>query len=319
MSLGGALICAAMVTSCIRDGGNLPVALPDNDRVAIVPEAGFTSVTPESRGDLPSGPVTGTSFAASTTKLFAVTAYKGTIPSGNYSAAYFDNQPVQSDALSKLSFTTDQYYPADGADLYFYAYSPVAAAGSPGYAEGTTTTPPTVTWTIDGQQDIMAAQVISGYHRVPSGQTHPNFPFTHKLTRVQFKFVRGTGFGGGINVTSISLKNCKPTATLNLMTGDLTFSGTPTSLTLTGAYPIKATADNPPVIDKSLMCEAGASSLLISVTAGGITYLDCTVPLASTQSGKNHLVTLTFEGTKIEPTATITNWEDGGTGGGTIK
>ncbi|MDR2129859.1 MAG: fimbrillin family protein, partial [Odoribacteraceae bacterium] len=226
-SLVGALICAATVVSCVKAAGNLPLVTPGEGRAAIVPVAGVTAARASSRGDLSSGPVTGSAFPANTSKLFAVTAYAGpaATPPANVpqSTAYFDNQAVGSDPESKLSFTDPQYYPpSSDVKLYFYAYSPlIGGTYTPGNGS---TVAPAVTWDLDGQQDVMYASVTSGIGKEEGTQTHPEFGFQHLLARVQFKLVQGTGFGGGINVTEINLNALNTRASLDLVTGALTWT-----------------------------------------------------------------------------------------------
>ncbi|MDR2131259.1 MAG: fimbrillin family protein [Odoribacteraceae bacterium] len=328
VSLGGALICAATLAACTRATGDLPPVPPGEGREAIVPVAGLTGVAPGSRADLSPGPVTGVAFPVNTSKLFAVTAYAGpaaTPPTGvPQSIAYFDNQAVESDADGKLSFTAPQYYPpSSDVKLYFYAYSPVAA-GTPGYAAGDgLTAAPTVTWVLDGQQDIMYASVTSGIGKEEGTQTHPEFAFRHLLARVQFKFVQATGFGGGINVTGIVIKQLNKKASLNLVTGALTWTHQGTqdgdALSLTGTFPVKPVAEAA-VIAPCLMVPPAFSTgnkIKINIVAGGIDYGDVSLDLPdalkdSAGAGKNLVVTLEFQGTTIKPAVQVTPWVEYG-------
>jgi len=317
------LLCTAALLSCSKEETDITPA-PDGTQTAIVPTAGLNmSATPSVRAALPSGPISGTTFPVSTESVFAATAYKGTAaPANDYSSAYFDNQAVNSDADGKLSFQNAQYYPADAEKLYFYAYSPV----STGYTAGASSSAPTVAWTIDGTQDIMWAKADEGIGKVSAGtvQPQPEFTFNHLLKQVRFKLVRGEGFGDNINATSVKITNCRTQASLNLITGVLTFSGDATeSLALSGSYTIRP-ADNAQEIG-SLLCQAGETGLQIEVEAAGITYRT-TVTLQSDNdavtaggAGVSHLVTLTFIGTQIIPTATITDWVDAGETSGNIE
>lgn len=318
------LICMAALASCGKEDPATDPA-PEGTRTAIVPAAGLNmSATPGVRAALPSGPVSGTTFPKSTEDLFAVTAYKGTAaPTGDYATAYFDNEAVDSDADGKLSFRNARYYPADAEKLYFYAYSPVSAAG--GYTAGSSTEP-TVAWTIDGQQDIMWAKEESGIGKVGAGETQrqPKFTFNHLLKQVRFKLIRGAGFGDNVNATSVKITNCRTAASLNLKTGVLTFSGdSDQAIGFSGSYAIH-TAQSASEIG-SLLCQAGETALDIEIVAGGITYRT-SVDLTSSDphvtaggAGVSHLVTLTFIGTQIVPSATITDWIDAGETSGTIQ
>lgn len=315
-------LCMAALASCSKEESGITPA-PDGTRTAIVPTAGLSmSATPSVRAALPSGPVSGTTFPKSTEDLFAVTAYKGTAaPSSDYSNAYFDNQAVNSDAEGKLSFTNTQYYPANAEKLYFYAYSPVSTSG---FTAGTASAVPTVAWTIDGTQDIMYANVVSGIGKVSAGTTQlqPEFSFNHLLKQVRFKLVKGEGFGDGIYASSVKITNCRTQASLNLITGALTFTGNADqSIGFSGNYAIQKSG----VEIGSLLCQAGETDLDIEIVAAGVTY-KTSVTLTSLNTditaggaGVSHLVTLTFIGTQIVPSATITDWVDAGETSGTIQ
>lgn len=316
-------LCMAALASCGKEEA-AAVSVPDGTQTAIVPTAGLSmSATPSVRAALPGGPVSGTTFPKNTENLFAVTAYKGTAaPSSDYSNAYFDNETVNSDAEGKLSFTNTQYYPADAEKLYFYAYSPIVGAGD--YTAGTASAAPAVAWTIDGTQDIMYANVVSGIGKVSAGTTQPQpeFSFNHLLKQVRFKLVKGEGFGDGIYASSVKITNCRTQASLNLITGALTFTGNADqSIGFSGNYAIQKSG----VEIGSLLCQAGETGLDIEIVAAGVTY-KTSVTLKSTSTditaggaGVSHLVTLTFIGTQIVLSATITDWVDAGETSGTIQ
>lgn len=313
----------AALASCSKEEA-ATVPAPDGTQTAIVPTAGLSiSATPSVRAALPSGPVSGPTFPKGTEDLFAVTAYKGTAaPSSDYSNAYFDNQAVNSDSDGKLSFQNVQYYPADAEKLYFYAYSPIVGADN--YTAGTASAAPTVAWTIDGQQDIMYANVVSGIGKVSAGTTQPQpeFTFNHLLKQVRFKLVRGEGFGDGIYASSVKITNCRTQASLDLITGALTFTGdADQSIGFSGNYAIQKSG----VEIGSLLCQAGETGLDIEIVAAGVTY-KTSVTLTSSNTGVtagaagvSHLVTLTFIGTQIVPSASITEWVDAGEASGTIQ
>lgn len=320
-NIAASFLCLAALASCGKEEA-ATVSVPDGTQTAIVPTAGLSmSATPSVRAALPGGPISGTTFPVSTENVFAVTAYKGTAaPSSDYSNAYFDNEAVNSDAEGGLSFTNTQYYPADAEKLYFYAYSPV----STGYSAGTASAAPAVAWTIDGTQDIMYAKAAEGIGKVSAGTTQPQpeFSFNHLLKQVRFKLVKGEGFGDGIYASSVKITNSRTRASLNLITGALTFTGNADqSIGFSGNYAIQKSG----VEIGSLLCQAGETGLDIEIVAAGVTY-KTSVTLKSTSTditaggaGVSHLVTLTFIGTQIVPSATITDWVDAGETSGTIQ
>lgn len=317
----------AALASCSKDDSNITGGgIKDNGRTAIVPTAGLTlTVAPMGRAALPEGPITGTAFPNSTEEVFAVTAYKGAAAPTGYNGAYFDNEAVDSDDAGKLNFGNTQYYPADAKEkLFFYAYSPVV--GTEGYTAGTASDAPTVTWTIDGQQDILWAKADGGIGKVSAGETQPQpkFEFEHKLKQVRFKLVKGKGFSDNIEATSVQITNCRTQVSLDLVTGKLSFSGeAKQSVGLRGSYPIKIAYEAEEI--GGVLCQAGETELQIEVVAQGITY-KAAVTLQSNKedvtagdAGVSHLVTLTFIGTQILPTATITDWINVGETEGTIE
>lgn len=323
------LLCTATVlASCSKDDSGTAF-LPDTTPSAIVPTAGMNiSAAPSGRAALPEGPIEGTTFPTSTENVFAVTAYKGeAAPNSDYSKAYFSNEAVNSDADGKLSFATKQYYyPADAQKLYFYAYSPVSTTG---YTPGTNTTAPTTAWTLTGKEDLMYASVTKGIAKAgaETQQSQPNFTFKHLLKQVRFKLVKGTGFGDNISAERISITNCKTTASLNLITGTLDFTGETSTLSLprtegSTTYLI-AGSEAATEIDDCILCEPGAD-LAIEVEAQGIIYktnvtLSGASGVTAGGAGISHLVTLTFIGTSIKPDATIVDWVDAGETSGDIK
>ena len=327
--------CVALLVSCGKEDAPVSVNGPEDGlRTAIVPKAGVSIIAaPESRADL-SGVVNGAYFPDSLDKVFAVTAYRGSAaPTSDFSGPYFSNQAVNSDSIPTgsttgpvLCFASPQYYPANGDKLFFYAYSPVTGGT---YTEGTSSVAPKVSWTLTGQQDIMAAQVTTGIGKSSAGtaQGQPNFTFAHKLKQVRFKLVQGRGFADDLSATSISITGCKYKASLDLVSGALSFEDDTTDFSLTGSFPIKKSTDNPQEIEGCILCEAG-NSVTIKVVAAGITYPEVTLILqdksgspgvSASAPGTSHLVTLTFIGTHIMPSASITQWVEAGEASGDIS
>lgn len=109
---------------------------------------------------------------------------------------------------------------------------------------------------------------------------------------------------------------------MNLITGALTFTGSADqSIGFSGNYAIQKSG----VEIGSLLCQAGENDLDIEIVAAGVTY-KTSVTLTSSNTditaggaGVSHLVTLTFIGTQIVPSATITDWVDAGETSGTIQ
>ena len=275
----------------------------------ILPDAGVVA-TVETKADL-SGAVSGTAFPANTTKVFSVVGYKGTAAPTNWTSPYIANIAVNSGTSSTLSFATPQYYPVDGQKVYFYAYSPVSGAT---YTAGTSSAAPKVAWTINGTQDIMAAQVTTGIAKAATGtQTQPAFAFTHKLKQVKFKVVKDASFEDNIKLTSLKIIGAKTAATMDLSTGAVSWGSTTGDLTVYNNTTGQALTTTAASVGSAMMFEPG-TSFKVRAVAGGVTYADATVTLTGTNAGTagySHEVTLKFMRNVITPTATITNWTNG--------
>lgn len=255
--------------------------------------------------------------------VYAVTAYKGDAEPTSFSGSYFENAFVNSTATDATNennhnaFATAKYYPMDGGKLYFYAYAPVVASDGTvghGYTAGSGETTPNVTWTIDGQQDIMSAKNIQGISKTTAKDT-VGLIFHHQLQLLKFKFKAAEGFdASGVKVTSIKISGMKTNPTLDLKAGTLNWAAT------TGDFTISPNADiNDKEITETILTEP-VDALPLTVVAGGITYSlpDFTLQ-KEVAAGNSHLITLTFTPTGIIPTATIVNWKDAGESTGVLK
>lgn len=283
-----------------------------DDRVAIAPSANIENNV------ISRAAVEGTSFAEGT-DVFRLSAFEAvTEPTDNWTATgaeAFENMQVNCVANGTLSLATPKYYPPTGASekLWFYAYAPSGT-----YTNGNGATKPSVSYTITGQEDIMTGKVTNtnGFGGVAKGetQTHPAFEFSHLLKKITFKVKAGDTFDAdaSIQVTNITVKGVKTSATLDVVAGTLAFSGeADQSLTLSGSNTVITAAGAS--VPGCLMFEPG-ETFTVSVTAGGVTYADATVTLSDTGAGKagvSHEVTLTFHRSAIVPTATITEWTPG--------
>ena len=93
------------------------------------------------------------------------------------------------DGNQKVNFSSPQYYLSDGGKSRMMGYAPGGAelAGeNRGYWDATTGT---VSWTIDGSQDILLAPVQEGSKM----STMPGYVFEHALSKVQFHLYAENG------------------------------------------------------------------------------------------------------------------------------
>lgn len=303
------LAVATALASCSKSEIETPVDLP----VPITLSAGIdVTTTPQSRAAY-NGPLEGAAFPVNTTDVFGVTAYsaKSAAPS-DFTTPYFKNISVNSGASSVLAFASNLYYPANGDKVYFYAYAPTVA--SVATAAGAAT----ASYTITGQEDIMAAQVVSGIAKPTAAggtQTQPVFAFTHKLMQLKFVVVKDATFQEATTVTNITVKDIKTTASLNIGSGALSFSGTASQTVKIDPTSGNSIITTPGTTLSQVLMIEPATSVKLSVSTGSgatlITYPDITISGLSNTAGTSHAITLTFKQNQIVPTAAITPWSKG--------
>lgn len=213
---------------------------------------------------------------------------------------------------------TKKYYPETGY-VNFYAYYPKVE--SPTYE----TSAIKASYTIDGTQDIMWATPVDGTSAIPKAksnngtaptQQQPNFAFVHKLQQIKFCLKAGTGWDTSDNnskVKSISITNTYKTVSLNVVTGELTWTGGSDALLVptggNGSYEVKSGAGN--TLSDVLMIKPDQNSLNLTVTLVGGTVYTLTGITFTPAAAKSHLITLTFNRAEIEPTVTYTAWDTG--------
>lgn len=320
LPLATALAAWLFAAGCSEDHELSPN--PGDATTEIIPQASIATVTVDG-ADAASTPqadtrasIEGDAFPVSTEKIYVVTAYAGTTaPSSNWSGAYFDAYYIQSDASGKHTFTNNPkgYYPSDASKkLYFYAYAPFSLGG---YANGTASSQPIVSWNITGQEDIMWASYLTGIARATSGTTQPQpqFQFQHKLKQVRFKIKADPSFDTGVKVTSLKVVNTYNFCQMILGEGSLGYSGsTSLSLPITSGTKDEITTAGTEM-DGCIMFAPGIAFKLEMTTSTGAVYKDIAVKLSGTdagQAGKSHLVTLTFKpGTvTVSQAITVNDW-----------
>ncbi|WP_459783353.1 fimbrillin family protein [Bacteroides rodentium] len=166
----------------------------------------------------------------------------------------------------------------------------------------------------DGSNDVMISGEASG-NKTTGGALV--FTFNHLLTQLQFTFKAGAGFPAtGKTVTSITIKNQQTPASLNINDGTVSYNPTGAGITLTGSYAISADPGTTATVYP--MVKSGATSVVMDIVAGGVTYPNVTVNL-NTETGKAHNIILTFTPKGITVSAIVTPWVTGGTGSSIIQ
>ncbi|WP_075557768.1 fimbrillin family protein [Parabacteroides timonensis] len=220
-----------------------------------------------------------------------------------------------------LTFELEQTYLTEDGESVLIGYYPRKALNSG------TTNPVSVTYTITGEEDIMATGVQTG-SLVNKFET---FTFSHLLTQLQFKC---TGSAGAISkwtaITSIKVKNVATGLKLSLdktKGAQLTATGTANQTLTVKNCPstISAPDAEKPSTGYLLLyptANMGTEDLPVSLEVKG-TYdgspktLDVTVSNISegVKAGYSHLITLTFtEDGKIAVETGIAEWQPGNNG-----
>lgn len=309
------LMALPLIAACGDDAPAVPSA--DEVRysdVPIVPTASIVSAQ-LSRADF-EGPVNGTTFTPSTTKIFGVTAYLGYEIPGEWSAnSRLNFSAVNCNDKGTYEFDEWKYYPLDYR-MYFYAFSPMIHCT---YAEGTATEHPKVTYTITGREDVMWSCNINGIlkHVDPAKQEQPNFQFQHRLQRVIFQVRRTASVPSTVKIESIRIKGLYNVCTLDLCTGVLTFDYTQPTVSLTAKYTLSPTTEYQ-TYPYDIMFEAGVTEFDISLVLDGTDYVGH-VKLTGEHAGEagyKHIVKLTVDGVSLNlETPQIVKWDDYSTDG----
>lgn len=223
-----------------------------------------------------------------------------------------------------IAFTPAQKYVADDKPSALIGFYPRAAIAQKA-------NPATVSYTISGDDDLMATQVLTGKASAPFAA----FTFRHLLTQLQ---IRCSGSAEAIRkwtaIASISAKDVPTALTLSLdKTSGATLASAGTSdqvLAVKNCPKVVATADaaNPAtgyvlLLPTATMGTASAPIRLeVKATYDGVSKT-VIVPVdnidGGAQAGQSHLLTLTFllDGT-IAATAGIAPWQPGNGGSATV-
>lgn len=285
-------MAATLMAGCSTDEENECVPSKNEAPVEITVSAGVSSIQTK-------GPVnTGQSVTAN----FVASASSGDYSTGLWTAT--GTFTASSTASAAFSLTPAQYYPTDGSTVYIKGY----------YPQGTLSGN-TVTFSeTDGSNDVMISGEASG-NKTTGGALV--FTFNHLLTQLQFTFKAGAGFPAtGKTVTSITIKNQQTPASLNINDGTVSYNPTGAGITLTGSYAISADPGTTATVYP--MVKSGATSVVMDIVAGGVTYPNVTVNL-NTETGKAHNIILTFTPKGITVSAIVTPWVTGGTGSSIIQ
>lgn len=205
-----------------------------------------------------------------------------------------------------------EYYSSNKeVSTYMKAYYPAGTAENGVY---TFTTPEQ-----DGTQDVLVSGEVKG-SRIDAATK--SFVFTHPLTQLQFSVKAGETWKGG-SVKSIALKSIKLATGVNIADNSLV-SKDVVSLSITGI-------DAAGVEVKTAAAKVGAPTMILPITGktisidvemmDGTSFENITVTTEDESfiAGKAYAIELTFKNKKIDGTATVQDWTDGGKTTGDVE
>lgn len=227
-----------------------------------------------------------------------------------------------------ITFKETPYYSSDSKEFsYLIGYHPKT---------GGTLASNEVSYTIDGNMDIMLSTVVKG-NKANKAPLTPSF--SHKLAQLIIKITGDSGnpltadkdaaaaAAAWGTISNIVVKSVPTNLKLDLSTGLLSAAdATTTDLEITK----KGSATAYPTISKSIE-EAGYCMLLPQETAKAYVLTittdkaerDVTVKIPAggsrlentTKAGESYIITLTFKANEIAATAAIDGWAEGSTAG----
>lgn len=201
-----------------------------------------------------------------------------------------------------ITFTTTHYYPTNGDAIYMIGYHPQLAA-----------TDGKVSFTIDGETDIMLSNEVNGSK---STTTPLIMTFEHQLSQIIFKVKGGTGIDD-MTVTKITMKSISTKADLTLSTSSFTY-GTPLDKDVTIGSQVALTTT---AADAGMMLVEPKASYTIDIETdkGNFAGVEIKPATGGFTASSSHTITLTFSGKEVSSTATAGEWQPGSEGGATVE
>lgn len=223
-------------------------------------------------------------------------------PITDWSAETLLDIPATMTEAGVISFTPTQYFDSQKT-VYtnMIGYHPKASF---------TRTKNTIAYQITGQEDIMCTVPVKK-NKEDASMT---FSFDHLLTQFTFLIAAENAEAAKAwgNVTSIDLINQKTSATLTLDTKEIVFAAPATGIIPVGSTSTPfTTSDVTQTLQfgSSIMVEANQSEYKVNVkTVNNPGGVDIALSVKNAVVSTSYVVTLTFKGTTIVPTATIGKW-----------
>lgn len=315
------LACALLAVSCTKE----PAEVEAGGRIEITPAASFTrgvEASSEAMG-LPSGATRAVADPSSEMELWFARADETASGSwGTWGDAALKATRTAGTAAQALTFAPVQYYPANNLKTKMLGWHPgggTAAGQGNGYYDATAGT---VTWRIDGSQDILTAPLREGSSRTQLGE----FTFAHLLSQVQIHIYGDEGASAQWGkVLSASVLGQRRDAALTVagVTEDaapVAFSGSEDNTFAAQNFTAQVAPegkDNAVAPGDPVMIEPQADAnyrlmLSLSTELGGKVVV--TAPAHAYKAGEAVKLYVKFTNldVEIDPKVTIAEWQDGG-------
>lgn len=170
----------------------------------------------------------------------------------------------------------------------------------------------------DGTVDAMITEAVVGSKVDAEGK---NLVFGHLTTQLKFMVKTGEGVAEGTTIRSITIKDAELPAGFDLTDNGVTYKSAADlfvpNLTET-AIPTTAASVGDPVMIKPF----SGNTVRLDIQTSEASFTDVTATIdddANFLPGKAYTITLTFQQKEVELTATVTAWDNTGTGSATIE
>lgn len=214
-----------------------------------------------------------------------------------------------STATAEITLVDPQYYNQDNATkTYIKAWHP----------EGTLSDDGIVAFggAQDGTVDVLLSGETYGSALDAAGKT---MIFNHQLTQLKFTVQGDALFGTTTTVKSITIKDAKVPTGIDLKLNAVTY--TTTGLKAPGVDGSQAITTTETSVGQPLMiCPFEQNTFMIDVQTSDVTYRDVVVTVndSSLKVSKAYTISLTFAGFEITTQASVTQWDNTGTGMGDV-
>lgn len=297
------LLCAALLAGCSK-GDNGASGNPSDPR-AIRLSAGLQVTTKAAVN-------TGSTFTA------AVAGWQSTGAADYGKAkAWLTTAPVTArETASGITLAQPQYYSQEGIEkTYIKAWYPQGTLAD----DGTVAFAGDGTFRGDGSDDVLLAGEVSGSALDNSAKT---LTFKHPLTQLKFTVQGDALFGSSTLIRSITLKGAGLPTGFDLKTDAVVYDTPAAGVQVPGIDGTQTITTGKATVGQPTMVRPFAGNTFkIDVETSDVTYRDVPVTInsdASTLPGKAYTIALSFAGFGVTIQASVTPWDNSGTGSGDV-